>query len=76
LGGQGVLCVCVCVCVCKILLERESVCTRVREWGTSRRRGRESQVESVLSVEPDAGLDLTTLGSRPELKSGVGCLID
>ena len=28
------------------------------------------------SVEPDVGLELTTLRSRPELRSRVGCLTD
>lgn len=30
---------------------------------------RESQADSMLSTEPDLGLDLTTLRSRPEPKS-------
>ena len=43
------------------LLVRESLSR-----GRGRERGRESQAESLLSVELDAGLDLMTLRSRPE----------
>ena len=32
-------------------------------------RERKTQEDSPLSAEPDMGLDLTTLRSRPELKS-------
>ena len=33
-----------------------------------KKRERESQAESALSIEPDVGLDRTSLRSRPELK--------
>lgn len=33
---------------------------------------RESQADSPLSVEPDAGLGLRTVRSQPELKPRVG----
>lgn len=36
------------------------------------RRERKFQADSSLSMEPDAGLDPTTLRSRPEVKSRVG----
>ena len=43
----------------------------------SRREGQrertESQTGSTLSVEPDTGLDPTTWGKRPEVKSRVRC---
>ena len=39
-------------------------------------RERESQAGFTLSAEPDAGLDPTTLRSRPELKSRVGYSTD
>ena len=45
---------------------------REREWGA----GRESQVDSLLSVELNTGLDLMTLRSLPEPKSRVRCSID
>ena len=38
-----------------------------------REAGRESQLGSTLSAEPNMGLDLTTLGSSPKLRSRVGC---
>ena len=41
------------------ILERE----RQYEWEGQRERERESQADSGLSVEPDAGLDPTTLKS-------------
>ena len=34
-------------------------------------RGRDSQPHSLLSVDPDVGLNLITLRSRPELKPRV-----
>ena len=37
----------------------------------SRGKGRESQADSPLSVEPNMGLDLTILRSRPKLKPRV-----
>ena len=40
-------------------------------WGEGQGQ-RESQAGYMLSVEPDLGLDPTTLGSWPELKSRVG----
>lgn len=39
-------------------------------------KGRESQADAMLSMEPDAGLSLTTVKSRPELKPRVGGLAD
>ena len=38
-----------------------------------KKRERESQDNSVLSVEPNEGLDLTTLRSQPEPKPRVQC---
>ena len=37
-------------------------------------RRKETQVDSMLSIEPDTGLDLMILRSGPELKSRVGHL--
>ena len=37
-------------------------------------RGRESQANSILRTEPDAGLNLTTLRLGPELKPRVSSL--
>ena len=34
-----------------------------------RRRGRERILDTLLTMEPNVGLDLTSLRSRPELKS-------
>ena len=51
------------------ILEREGERAREQEEG---QRERKSQADSLLSKEPDARLDLTTLRSRPELKSRVG----
>ena len=48
-----------------IILERE--CTRARE--KDRWRERESQAGSMLSPEPNSGLNPTILGLWPELKS-------
>jgi len=43
-------------------------------WGVEeQRQKRESQAYSTLSAEPNAGLNLTTLRSQPELKPRVGC---
>ena len=39
------------------LFERERVWTCVHDWGEG--RGRKSQEDSLLSAEPDTGLDLT-----------------
>ena len=39
-------------------------------------RGKESQVDSKLSMQPDAGLDLTILKSGPKPKTRVGHLTD
>lgn len=45
--------------------------------GRSKGRGeRETQADSLLSVEPNVGLDLVTLRSQPALKSRVTRLID
>ena len=41
------------------ILERASECTE----GGVEREERETQTDAVLSMEPDMGLDLTTLGS-------------
>ena len=51
------------------ILEKERV--RREEEGE-----RESQADSPLSMEPNIGLNLTTLRSRHELKLRVGCLTD
>lgn len=39
-----------------------------------RQRERASQADPVLSMEPDGGLDLMTLRSQFEPKSGIRCL--
>jgi len=45
----------------------------MHKWGEGQReRERESQADSALSTEPDAGLDPTTLRSFPERKPRVG----
>lgn len=54
--------------------EREGV--SVLGEGEAAKRERESEVEAVLSVEPDAGLETMTLRSWPEPKSRVQCLTD
>lgn len=41
-----------------------------------RNGGRKSQADSTLSMEPDAGLRLMTLGSSPEWKPRVGHTTD
>lgn len=41
-----------------------------------RKRKRKNQANSTLSVDPDVGLDLTTLEVRPELKPRVRHLND
>ena len=49
----------------------------LRERESMSRRGEretESQADSALSTEPDVGLDLMTLRSRPEPKARVRCL--
>ena len=46
----------------------------LREREREGRRGRKPQVDSVLNVESDAGLDLKTLRSQPEPKPRVQCL--
>lgn len=55
--------------------QKENSSEREREpgEGTKGEGGRESQGDSTLSKEPDAGLYLTTPRSRPQLKSRVGC---
>jgi len=50
------------------------VSIQVRELGRRAEVERESRAGSTLSAEPHTGLNSTTLGSRPELKSRVGCL--
>ena len=37
--------------------------------GSGRNRGRESVLDSMLSMEPGAGLNLMTLKSQPDLKT-------
>ena len=44
--------------------------------GRDRERSRKSEADSMLSMELDLGLDLTTLRSWTELKPRVGCLTD
>ena len=51
---------------------RERKRERVSKEGAWRSRGRDSPSRLVLSVEPEAGLYLTTLRSRPKPKSTVG----
>ena len=45
-------------------------------WEGQREKDRESQVNSVLSVEPHLDIDLLTLKSEPELKPRDGYLTD
>ena len=52
--------------------ERESR----HEWEGKREREKKSQADSVLSTEPEAGLDLTTLRLGPEPKPRVKCSTD
>ena len=40
--------------------------------GAEGERERNSEADSLLSMEPDTGLDFTILRSQPELKSRVG----
>lgn len=47
--------------------------TFYRERDGEREREKKSQIESMPSVEPTPGLDLSTLGSRPEPKTRVRC---
>ena len=47
---------------------------RGREGGREKERERESQAGSIPSIEPDAGLDPTTVRSSPEPKSRIGRL--
>lgn len=55
-----------------IYLFREHVHVGVSR-GRGRGRGRrESPADSVLCMEPDVGLDRTTLRSQPELRPRVG----
>ena len=53
---------------------RERERTQVGEG--QRERERESQAGTMLSVEPEMGLNLTTMRSVRELKSRVGRLTD
>ena len=55
--------------------ERERKRERERERESERERGRERQREKILT-RLHTGLDLTTLGSGPELKLRVGCSTD
>ena len=59
-----------------VLFERESKSTHTGELGRGRGRGTERVLGSTPSLEPDSGLDLTTVRSRPEPKSRVGYLTD
>lgn len=45
-------------------------------WGDREEGKRESSASSMLSTEPEAGLELPFLRSRSELNSRVGCLTD
>ena len=56
--------------------EREHSCEHVSRGRGRGRRGRESQADSPLSMEPNAGLNLTTLRPQPETKSRVRCSTD
>ena len=57
-------------------VERQSEGDKDWERERERERERESWTGSMLIVEPDLGLDPTTLGSWLELKSRVGCSPD
>ena len=48
------------------------MCKQRRGGGEGRERERERILSSTLSVDPNVGLDPTTLGSQPEPKSRVG----
>jgi len=48
--------------------EREQACMQARAGGAEGEEERIQSGFSVLSMEPDAGLDLMTLRSQPELK--------
>ena len=50
------------------------MCVHMHEQEGQRKRERESQADSILSMEPNIVLDLTTLKSQPELKPRVGHL--
>ena len=52
--------------------KRHSMCVVPSRGDWWRERERESQAEFPLSVKPNPGLNLTTLRSWPELKSGAG----
>lgn len=56
--------------------EGETAYMHARAWEEQRERGRESQADSEMSMDPSAGLDLTTLRSRPEPKPRVIYLIN
>ena len=56
------------------LRERESLCVLAEV--DRRAEGENFQAETLLSVDPDVGLDPATLRSWPELISRVGCLTD
>lgn len=56
------------VVVFKILIIWE----REREWSGRGEEDRESEADSTLRAEPDAGLDLTSLRAPLELKPRVG----
>ena len=53
-----------------LILERE------HSGGRARGRGRETQADSLLSMETDTGLDPMVLRSQPQLKPRVGCSIN
>ena len=57
-----------------VYFERER--ERENELGRGRERGRERTPRGLhaVSTEPDEGLELGTLRSRPESKPSVGCL--
>ena len=57
-----------------IYLLKRFIWERDHEQEGQREREREIQADSMLSAEPDMGLDLKTLRSGPELKSRVGHL--
>ena len=55
--------------------EKERELTGTHSGGGTEGKG-ERISDSLLSMEPNSGLDLMTLRSGPELKAGVRCLND
>ena len=57
-------------------IERERAHAHTSGGGAERRRDRLSSRFHAISAEPDVGLELTNVGSRPQLRSRVGHLTD